>query len=130
MNLANNLESSAFHFPDRPAVRNGDTEISYRQLNDRTNRVATGLIKLGIRPGDRIGLCAPNSIDWIAFYFAVIKTGAVAITLPSLLRGENSIRYSSIHNQDSSLPQMTNSMISKTCGARGEWRKPSVREGT
>jgi long-chain acyl-CoA synthetase len=86
MNLATNLERSALFFPDRPAISERGTEISYGQLDDRCNRVATGLIKMGVRPGDRIGLCAPNSADWITFYFGVLKAGAVAITLSSVLR--------------------------------------------
>ena len=86
MNLASNLEASAFFFPDRPAVREGAVEVSYGQLNDDANRVATGLIKMGVRPGDRIGICAPNSADWITFYFGVLKAGSVAITLSSALR--------------------------------------------
>jgi long-chain acyl-CoA synthetase len=86
MNLATNLERSALFFPDRPAVSEAGTEMTYGQLNDRSNRIATGLIKTGVRPGDRIGLCAPNSADWIAFYFGVLKAGAVAITLSSMLK--------------------------------------------
>ena len=41
---------------------------------------------MGMRPGDRIGICAPNSTDWITFYFGVLKAGAVAVTLSSVLR--------------------------------------------
>ena len=86
MNLARNLEASAFFFPNRPAVSEGEVEVTYGQLNEHANRVATGLIKVGVRPGDRIGVCAPNSTDWISFYFGVIKAGAVAITLSSALK--------------------------------------------
>ena len=86
MNLASNLESSAFFFPDRPAVSEDAVEVTYGQLNDYANRVATGLVKMGVRPGERIGICAPNSTDWITFYFGVLKAGAVAITLSSVLR--------------------------------------------
>ena len=88
MNLAHNLELSAFFFPDRPALRQNGHELTYRELNDQASRIATGLIKLGIRPGDHIGLCAPNSIEWIAFYFGVLKTGATAVTLSGMLTGE------------------------------------------
>ena len=86
MNIAGNLERSAFLFPDRPVVSEGLSEISYAQLNDRSNRVATALMSLGIKPGDPVGLCAPNSGDWLAFYFGLIKAGAVAVTLSSLLK--------------------------------------------
>ena len=86
MNIARNLERSAFLFPDRPVVSEGLYEISYAQLNDRSNRAATALMELGIKPGDHVGLCAPNSGDWLAFYFGSIKAGAVAVTLSSLLK--------------------------------------------
>ncbi|SPF41676.1 AMP-binding enzyme [Syntrophobacter sp. SbD1] len=81
MNLAQHLETSAFLFPDRTAVSDQDVEITYAQLEERANRVATGLIGMGIEPGDYIGLYAPNSADWIAFYFGVLKAGAIAVTL-------------------------------------------------
>jgi long-chain acyl-CoA synthetase len=86
MNIAENLERSAFYFPDRPATSEGPSETSYAQLNEKANRVATALIRMGIKPGDHIGLCAPNSSDWIAFYFGVHKAGAVAVTLSSMLK--------------------------------------------
>jgi len=81
VNLAENLEKSVFLFPDRPAVCDKDGEITYAGLDERANRVATALMAMGVRPGDHVGLCAPNSADWIAFYFGVLKAGAVAVTL-------------------------------------------------
>jgi long-chain acyl-CoA synthetase len=87
MNLAHNLELSAFFFPNRPAVRQGSIEMTYAQLNDQANRIATGLIKMGVKPGEFIGLCALNSADWIVFYFGVLKAGAVAVTLSGMLTG-------------------------------------------
>jgi len=88
MNLARNLESSAIYFPNRPAIRQDNLEWTYGELNERANKVATGLLKLGIKPGDYIGLCSLNSADWIAFYFGVLKVGAIATTLSGLLTGE------------------------------------------
>jgi long-chain acyl-CoA synthetase len=49
------------------------------------NRVASALTGLKIQPGERIGLYAPNSGDWIAFYFGALKAGAVPVTLSSQL---------------------------------------------
>jgi long-chain acyl-CoA synthetase len=63
----------------------GGSETSYAQLNEKANRVATALMSLAIKPGDHIALCAPNSGDWLAFYFGVLKVGAVAVTLSSML---------------------------------------------
>jgi long-chain acyl-CoA synthetase len=86
MNLAKNLEMSTLYFPDRPAISEASSETTYAQLNAKANRVATALMGMGIRAGDHVGLCAPNSGDWLAFYFGVIKTGAVAVTLSSQLK--------------------------------------------
>jgi long-chain acyl-CoA synthetase len=85
MNLASNLERSAFYFPDRPAVIEGDREISFLEFNRESNRVATAVIRLGIKPGDHIALCAPSSCQWLTCYFGILKAGAVAVTLPSAL---------------------------------------------
>jgi long-chain acyl-CoA synthetase len=99
MNLAQNLERSAFFFPHLPAVREAGSERTYAQLNDEANRIATGLIKMGVQPGDLIGLCAPNSADWIAVYFGVLKAGAVAVTLSAFLTEDeqaNLVRHSKL----------------------------------
>ena len=93
MNLAINLERSAFYFPDRPALSEDLSETSYAQLNERANQAATALIRMGVKPGDHVGLCAPNSGDWLAFYFGVLKAGAVAVTLSSLLKPDENCRF-------------------------------------
>jgi long-chain acyl-CoA synthetase len=86
MNLAHNLETSAQFFPRHPAVRDANRETTYGELNEMANRVASALVKLGIVPNDFVALCAPNSVEWLAFYFGVLKTGAVAVTLSGLLK--------------------------------------------
>ena len=73
MNLATNLERSAFYFPDRPALSENLSKTSYAQLNERANQAATALIRMGVKPGDHVRLCAPNSVDWLAFYFGVLN---------------------------------------------------------
>jgi long-chain acyl-CoA synthetase len=98
MNCAQNLELSAFFFPNRPAIREAGAETTYAQLNGQANRIATGLMKLGLTPGELVGLCTPNSGDWIAFYFGVVKAGAVALTLSGVLTG-NELRNLVSHSR-------------------------------
>jgi long-chain acyl-CoA synthetase len=86
MNIARNLERSAFFFPHRPAVIEGSKEISFQQFNQEANRVAAGLIDLGVQKGDHVALCATNSYTWLAFYFGTLKVGAVAVTLSTALQ--------------------------------------------
>jgi long-chain acyl-CoA synthetase len=88
MNISNNLENAAFYFPNRPALSVAGNEITYSEFNDRSNRIATGLMALGVKPGEHIGLLAPNSADWLIFYFGVLKVGAVAVTFSNLLTSD------------------------------------------
>lgn len=90
MNIARNLERSALFLPSRPAVCDGlrgcEHEITYAELNEAANRVATALIALGIQPKDNVALCAPNHPDWLYVYYGVLKTGAVAVTMSCRLK--------------------------------------------
>lgn len=85
MNLTTNLERAAFYFPDHVAVIEEDKEISFQEFNQESNRMATALIHLGIKPGDHVALCTPNSYPWLVSYFGILKAGAVAVTLSNAL---------------------------------------------
>jgi long-chain acyl-CoA synthetase len=85
MNIADNLANTAFQFPDHCAVIDAGRQITYRQFDTESSRVAAALADAGIRPGDHVALCSPNSYDWLAFYFGVLKTGAVAVTFSHML---------------------------------------------
>ncbi len=85
MNLANILENSARFFPDNIAIIEDGKNYTYREFNEYASRVASSLTDYGVQPGDYIGLCAPNSYDWIALYFGALKCGAVAVTFSYLL---------------------------------------------
>lgn len=87
MNISVILENSALVFPGRPAVSENGRGISYSQLNDLSSHIASGLVRLGLAPGDAVAICAPNSTEWIAFYFGAIKIGSVVVTLPGILQG-------------------------------------------
>ena len=84
MNVATNLETARSIFrTSRPVVSGHET--TYAEMNEGANRVATALLKMGVKAGDHVGLCAPNSPEWLIFYFGVLKAGAVAVTLGSAL---------------------------------------------
>jgi long-chain acyl-CoA synthetase len=86
MNVARNLENAAFYFPKQTAVIENNREISFLEFNRFSNRIATALRGVGVQPGDHIALCAPNTYEWLAFYFGTLKLGAVVVTLSSLLK--------------------------------------------
>ncbi|PXX71563.1 2-aminobenzoate-CoA ligase [Nocardia tenerifensis] len=73
---------------DRPALRYGDTVLSYERLARRVNRFGNALRELGVRPGDRVVLASLN--EWQAFVtnFAVLKLGATIVPTSPLLTPE------------------------------------------
>lgn len=85
MNIAVNLEESAFHFPGHVAVFEGERQITYTDFNHESSIIAAALVNAGVQPGDHVALCAPNSYHWLALYFGVLKAGAVAVTFSYLL---------------------------------------------
>jgi len=89
LNIASILARAAFYFPDQLAVIDNDSAIRFDQFNHDAGRIASALHGRGIRPGDHVALCAPNSYAWLAFYFGVLRAGAVAVTFSHLLtKGE------------------------------------------
>ncbi len=83
MNFADNLEKTAACFPDKTAVIEGDRSISYLKLNQDASRIASGLADSGLKPGDHVAICAPNSYPWLTFYFGALKAGVVVVTFSS-----------------------------------------------
>lgn len=62
---------------DRPALIDGATTITHAALIDRVEAAAADLIRRGVRPGDRISLCAANSADHVVAYLAILRAGGV-----------------------------------------------------
>ncbi len=75
------LINSAHQFPDRPAVVYNGESISYRELNQVTNKLAKVLLENGIKRGDRVGICMDKSIPSIISIYGVLKAGAIYVPL-------------------------------------------------
>ena len=76
---------AAAAFGDKTAVIFEDAPCSFEALDRRANRFANALVAEGIRPGDRVTLCAPNSLDWMAAYYGTAKAGAVLNPVTAML---------------------------------------------
>ena len=85
MNIAKNLEDAALHFPNRSAVLENERDVNYLKFNHDTSRIASALVETGVKPGDYVALCAPNSYAWLVVYFGILKAAAVAVTFSHLL---------------------------------------------
>ena len=97
MNLATNLARSADANGDRIAVRLGEQETTYRELDERSGRVAGLLAERGVHAGDRVGIMLPNIPEFAAIYYGVLRAGAVVVPMNPLLKA----REVSYHLSDS-----------------------------
>jgi fatty-acyl-CoA synthase len=75
-------ETCAAH-PDRLALIVGHQQVrwTYAGLKDRVDAFAAGLIALGLNPGDRIGIWAPNCAEWTITQFATAKAGLILVNI-------------------------------------------------
>ncbi len=81
------LDAQAARYPDRPVLHYEGTVWTYAELLDKANRIAHVLTRdLGIVPGNRVLLRAPNNPMYVACWFAVMKAGAVAVATMPLYR--------------------------------------------
>jgi len=68
-------------FGARPLILLRDERISYAQADERSARLARGLLAEGLGKGSRVGLWLPNGPDWIVAFLAATRIGAVVIPL-------------------------------------------------
>lgn len=62
-------------------VRHQDIHWTYQEFRKQVDRLATGLMALGIEPGDRVGIWGPNSYEWVVTQFATAKIGAIMVCI-------------------------------------------------
>lgn len=67
--------------PEKEAVVDGEKRITYRQLNQRTNRLSRALSRQGLQYGDRIGVLAYNRLEFIEVIMASAKLGLMLVPL-------------------------------------------------
>lgn len=77
------LDRIAASHPEQPALVVGaqDVRMNYRQFHDEVERVAAGLLALGMAPGERIGIWSPNRAEWVLLQFAAPKAGLVLVNI-------------------------------------------------
>ena len=70
-------------FSDRDAliVRHQQIRWTYRELKERVDAFAAGLLALGLKRGDRIGVWSPNNAEWVIAQFATAKAGLILVNI-------------------------------------------------
>ncbi len=85
MTLGRALCRSAARYPGKRAVRDDKGWLTYSGFNSRVNRLAHGLLGLGISQGDRLAVLSHNCLELMEFFFACLKTGLVPCPLDTRL---------------------------------------------
>jgi long-chain acyl-CoA synthetase len=87
MNIAQHVERAAKFFPNKIAILFEGTALSYADLNTQANRLANALKVNGVQRSNRVALYLPNIPQFAVCYLAVLKAGAIAVSINAGRRG-------------------------------------------
>jgi amino acid adenylation domain-containing protein len=75
------LEAQVERSPQAIAVKAGDRQLTYQQLNERANRLAHHLRECGVQPDTRVGICLERGLEMVIGLFAILKAGGGYVPL-------------------------------------------------
>jgi fatty-acyl-CoA synthase len=77
------FDQTVDRWPDGEAlvVRHQSIRWTWRELRRRVDDMAAGFIALGLNPGDRVGIWAPNNAEWVVTQFATAKAGLILVNI-------------------------------------------------
>lgn len=87
------LEEAAVLFSNRPCVIYKDNQFTYKALSAIVDRLAAGLLHLGIKKGERVAILMPNIPQYVASYFAILKIGGVVVAINPILSSREIQHY-------------------------------------
>lgn len=73
------LEEAAEKYPEKPCTIFKGAEISYREMDEITDKIAGALADLGVKKGDRVGIFMPNTPQFVMAYYGILKAGGVVV---------------------------------------------------
>lgn len=81
--LGDFFDQTVANFPDNEAFisRHQGIRWTYRELQAQVNQCARGLLALGLRRGDRVGMWSPNYAEWVVVQFATAKAGIILVNI-------------------------------------------------
>jgi acyl-CoA synthetase (AMP-forming)/AMP-acid ligase II len=86
MNIGSLFTRHARYRPNHVAVVFEDRRLTYLEFNKGINRLANGLLALGIKKGEKLATLLPNCLELLEVYWAAAKIGAVVVPLSTMLR--------------------------------------------
>lgn len=85
------VRAAAERYADAEAVVEGRTRIGYAELGARIERAAAACMANGVQAGDRVGIWAPNSLDWIVAALGAVSAGAVLVPVNTRFKGVEAV---------------------------------------
>ena len=85
------IEDKARRHPDRVVFQFRDYPVTSGELNERINKLANGLIKLGVKPGENAAIMLPNCPEFLYSWFGANKAGAAEVPINVALKGQGLI---------------------------------------
>ena len=82
------LARAAQRFAEAPAIIDGPLRLSFRELQEQALAATAAFMASGIVPGDRVGIWAPNSAQWVVAALGVLGCGGVLVPLNTRLKGK------------------------------------------
>ncbi|HOW42829.1 MAG TPA: long-chain fatty acid--CoA ligase [Candidatus Omnitrophota bacterium] len=80
-NLGELLTASAKRFPQRTAIIFGRKKITYKTLDETTDQIAAGLVRMGISKGDTVAVLLDNCPEFVISYYAIAKAGGIIVPI-------------------------------------------------
>jgi long-chain acyl-CoA synthetase len=82
MNVAGLFTKAALYFPEKKALIFGSSSYTYAEMDRIICSLANYLTCLGVAKGDRVAIYMANRPEWIMFYYAVARIGAISVCVP------------------------------------------------
>lgn len=126
--------------PRKPAIIGVERQATYAEIETEMNRVAQALRDYGCRPGDRVLIVLPDSLEFIAAFFGAAKAGVLPVPVNSMARSsdyqhylrDSGARFAIVHTSqvDEFKPALLASAVEYTIVAGARARTPSAGQGT
>src|SRR5262245_61420756 len=75
------LDTAFIDVPDRPATSFLGATLTFAEIKDRSDRLATALARLGLAKGERVGVMLPNCPQYVIAAFAILRHGAIVVNI-------------------------------------------------
>lgn len=77
------FDQSCAQFAENDAIviHQDNIRLTYKELQEQVNTLACSLLRLGLVPGDRVGIWSPNNLEWLLMQFATAKAGLILVNI-------------------------------------------------